>query len=72
MSDSRQNCFLRSPIASKLIRDNHAGPASTALQQLTEEPQSTKTIRLGLHQNVDDGTLLIDGAPEVMLHSVDL
>ena len=72
MSDSRQNYFLRSAIASKLVRNDHARPTSTALQQLPEEPHRSKTIPLGLHQNIDDGAVLIDGTPEIMLHSVDL
>ena len=71
MSHSRQDYFLRNSIASKLIRNNHAGPALAGLQQLTEEPYSSKTITFRLHQNVDDGALLIDGTPEIMLHAVD-
>src|SRR3954451_22769190 len=72
MSDSRQHYSLRSSVASQFVRNDHAGPTSTALQQLLEEPHSSKTIPLGLHENIDDGALLIDGTPEVILHSVDL
>jgi hypothetical protein len=72
MCDSRQHYFLRSSVASQFVRNDHAGATSTALQQLPEEPHSSKTITFGLHQNVDDGALLIDGTPEIILHSVDL
>src|SRR3954463_8945870 len=67
MSDSRQHYSLRSSVASQFVRNDHAGPTSTALQQLPEEPHSSKTIPLGLHENIDDGALLIDGTPEVIL-----
>jgi hypothetical protein len=33
---------------------------------------AAKTIPLGLYENIDDGALQIDGAPERILHSVDI
>src|SRR5690348_7683475 len=72
MSDSRQYYFLRSSLASQFVRYDHAWPTSTALQQLPKEPHSSKTIPLGLHENIDDGALLIDGTPEIILHAIDL
>ncbi len=72
MSDSRQDYFLGCAVAAELVCNDHARSTSTTLQQLPEEPHSSKTIPLGLHQNIDDGTLLIDGTPEIILHSVDL
>jgi hypothetical protein len=72
MSHSRQNYFLGGAVATELICNDHARPTSAALQQLPEEPHCGKTISLGLHQNVDDGSLLIDGSPEIMLYSIDL
>jgi hypothetical protein len=72
MSHSRQNYFLRSSVATQFVCNNHARPMPTALQQLPEEPYGSKPIALGLHQNIDNGSLLIDGAPEIMLYSIDL
>jgi hypothetical protein len=72
MSDARKNHFLRSAVATELVRNDHARLTPTAPQQLSEESHSSKPIPLGLHQNIDYGSLLIDGAPEIMLHSIDL
>jgi hypothetical protein len=72
MSHSRQNYSLRGAVAAELVCNDHARPTPTALQQLSEESHSRKPIPLGLHQNIDYGSLLIDGAPEIMLHSIDL
>jgi hypothetical protein len=72
MSHSRQNHLLRGAVAAELIGNDRARPTSTALQQLPEEPHSSKPVPLGLHQNVDNGSFLIHGTPEIMLYSVDL
>jgi hypothetical protein len=42
------------------------------VQQLAEKPYNGKTVTLRLDQNVNNGAVLIDGTPEIMLHSVDL
>jgi len=72
MSYSRQDYFLRSSIASQLIGDDDSGPAAARLQELAKEPESGKTVTLGLDQNVDDSPMLIDRTPEIVLDSVDL
>jgi hypothetical protein len=63
MSDRRHDHSSRRCIASQLIRDHHARPPSTASQQLKEEAHRGVSITLGLDQDVDHGTVLVDSAP---------
>ena len=72
MSHSRQNDFLRGAVATELIRNDYARSTPTAPQQPPKESRGSKTISLWLHQNIDYSSVLIHGAPKIMLHSIDL
>ena len=72
MSYSRQHDFLSGPMAAQFVGNDHTGCLAGGAQQLAEKANSGKTVALRLHQNVDNGTLLVDCAPEIMLHAVDL
>ncbi len=72
MDDPRQNNPFLGPITPELVRDYYPRSLSTATQQLTKEADCRESITLRLDQDVDHGTLLIDGSPQGMLYSVDL
>ena len=72
MNNFGHDASLRSPIAAQFVGDDHAGRPASGAQQLAEKANSGKTVALWLHQNVNDGTMLVDCTPEIMLHSIDL
>jgi hypothetical protein len=47
------------------------GIVAGGAQQLVEKTNGGETVTLRLHQNVNDGIVLVDGAPEIMLHTID-
>ena len=47
-------------------------PAAGRSQQLAKEPHRRQTVALGLHQNINDHTVLIDGPPEIMPRAIDV
>src|ERR1044072_1716295 len=47
-------------------------PAASRSQQLAKEPHRRQTVALGLHQNINDHTVLIDGPPEIMPDAIDV
>jgi hypothetical protein len=59
-------------VAAQLVRDDYAWLSSCSPQQLAEEPHGCKPIPLRLDEDVEDNTVLIDGAPEIMRDAVDL
>ena len=72
MSHLRQNDILGSPIAAKLVGNDHSGMPSAGPQQLAKEAHSGKTVALRLDQNVNDGAVLVNRTPEIVLRAVDL
>jgi hypothetical protein len=63
VSNAGHDHSCRCAIAAELIRDDYARPPSTGAQQLTKEADRGVSVTLGLHQNVDHCTVLIDGSP---------
>ena len=63
MSDRRHDHSPRCSIASQFVRDHYPRPASTGMQQLTEEADRSVSITPGLDQDVDHSTVLVDSAP---------
>src|SRR5690349_3325725 len=60
-------------IAAQLVGNDHPWmPAVGCSQQLAKEPHRRQTISFGLHQNINHHTLLIDGPPEIMPHTIDV
>jgi len=72
MNHSRQNHFLRRSIATQFIGNDHARLPFGGAQQFTEEQDRCDTIPFRLDENIDDGSLLIHGAPEIVLDPIDL
>jgi hypothetical protein len=64
--------LLGSPIAAKLVGNDHSGMPPAGAQQLAKEAHSGKTVALRLYQNVNDGAVLVDRTPEIVLRAIDL
>src|ERR1700733_8280153 len=71
MLNIRQQASLRHAIAFKFVGDDHSRHILQALQQTLEEPLGGFPITPLLDQNVEDDTILIDGAPQIMLNALD-
>jgi hypothetical protein len=69
--DIRQKLALSHAIALQLIGDENARHVKQPLQETLEEALRRPGAAAGLHQNVKNDAVLIDGAPEIMLFTVD-
>jgi hypothetical protein len=69
--DLRQELALSYAIALQLIGDENARHIQQPLQETLEEASRCPGVTAGLHQNVKHDAVLIDGAPEIMLFTVD-
>ena len=71
MLDIRQQVSLRHAIASQLVGDDHSRHILQALQQTLEEAHGGFPVTPLLDQNIEDDTILIHGAPQIMLNALD-
>jgi hypothetical protein len=62
---------LSHAVASQLIGHDHAGHILKAFQQTPEETLCCFGIPPWLNENVEHNALLIHGAPQIVLHSLD-
>ena len=69
--DPGQDLPLGRAIAGQLVRHEHAGHVPQTLEQLPEEALRRFGIPAALHQDVEHGTVLVDGAPEVVPLAAD-
>lgn len=69
--DPRHDLSLCSVVRPKLVGDHHARRAALALQQLAHQTLGRLGIATTLHQDLQDETVLIDGAPEPVLLAAD-
>jgi hypothetical protein len=67
MDDGRHDRSLRCSIAPQLVGNQPPGLASLAFQQHTEETFSRTPIATQLEEDVDHITVLVNGAPEIVL-----
>lgn len=67
----RQNSTLRGPIAPKLVGDQSTRLFSLPFQHLAEEALGCSPIAARLNQNIDDISILVNGAPEILTFVVD-
>jgi hypothetical protein len=67
----RQTLALSHAIALQFIGDENARHIQQPLQETLEEALRRPGAAAGLHQNVKHDAVLIDGAPEIMLFTVD-
>ena len=72
MNDSRQNHSFRRSIAAELVGDDHTRRPFGGAQELAKEQDRGPSVPFRLHQNINDGAVLVDRSPQRMLHSVAL
>jgi hypothetical protein len=73
VSNAGHHQSFRGGVAAQLVRHNYSRTTITVCaQQLAEEAHSRQSVPLWLHQNINDDAVLIDGAPKIMPHTVDL
>src|ERR1700693_4523114 len=58
-------------IAPQLVNRDHSRDVSQTLQKPPEEALRGVGIAPGLNEDVEHNAILIDGAPEVMLHALN-
>lgn len=68
--DARKQLTLRDTIASQLVGHNHPRLILQTLQQPSEEALRGNGIAAGLNQDVEHDAVLVDGAPEIVLHTL--
>ncbi len=66
MRDRRHHRSLRRRITSELVGDDSYRTGLLALEQLPKESRGCPCITPFLHENIDDVTVLVDGAPKVV------
>jgi hypothetical protein len=67
----RHDRSLSNAVAAQAVRDEASWLIAKPTQQMLEEPLGGGAISPLLHQNIQDDTMLIDGAPQVVLHAPD-
>ncbi len=72
MLDAGQDLALRRAVAGQLVGDDHARHVGEALEQAAKELLGSGLIAPGLHQDIEHGAVLVDGAPQIVLRAVDL
>lgn len=63
--------MLSNAIAPKLVGYNHPRHVLQTLQQPVEEALRRVAITPSLNENIEHNSILIDGAPEIVLHTPD-
>ena len=71
MLDAGKQVALRHTIAFQLVGHDDPRYILQTLQKPLEEALRGVRIAPGLNQNVERDTILIDGAPEIVLHAAD-
>jgi hypothetical protein len=69
--DAREELTLSDAIASQLVSHNHPRHILQPPQQASKEALRCLGIAPGLNEDVEHNAILIDGAPEIVLHALD-
>jgi hypothetical protein len=69
--DAGKQLTLSDAVAPQLVGYDHPRHVLQTLQQSLEEPLCSVRIAPGLNQDIEHNAILIDGAPEIMLHTLD-
>src|SRR6476469_5573924 len=69
--DAGKQLTLSDTIAPQLVSHDHSREVLQTLQKPPEEALGGVGIAPGLNEDVQHNAILIDGAPEVMLHALD-
>ena len=65
--DAWQHLALGGSVALQLVCDDHPRNVLQSFQQLAEKPLGRGGVAPALDQDVEDATVLVDGAPKIML-----
>ena len=71
MLDAGKQLTLSDTVASQLVGHDHPRHTLKTFQQSLEEPFRGGPITSGLNQDVEHNAILIDRAPEIVLHALD-
>jgi hypothetical protein len=71
MSHSAEDVSHGSRVASQFVGNDPQWFRTLATQQFSKESLSSAVIPMRLNQNVDHVTILIHGAPQILLLAVD-
>jgi len=71
MDNGRKDLPMCSRITPKLVGDQLPGCLSLMFQHLTKEALSGSTISTLGNQNIDHGSILIDGSPQIEVPTLD-
>src|SRR3984893_1656250 len=69
--DPRQDLTFGGGVTLELVCDDHPRNIPQALQQLAEEPRGRGCAAPALDQDVEDISVLVDGAPKIVLLAAD-
>jgi hypothetical protein len=69
--DVRKQLTLSDAIAAQFVGHDHPRHILQTLQKPSEETLRSVGISSGLNENVENNTILIDGTPEIVLHTLD-
>jgi len=69
--NGREQCTLRHAIAAQFVGDEDTRRILQAFQQALEKALCRPCIAAALHQDIQHDAVLIDGAPEVVPHTLD-
>jgi hypothetical protein len=72
VDDGRHDCAVRSAVASQLIRYQPPWFACLTFQQPAKEALGRTLIATGLNKNIDHVAVLVNGAPEILLLTLDI
>ena len=71
MPNIGQDRSLSNAVAAQAVRDEASWLILQPVQQMLEEPLGSGAVSSVLHQNIQHDAMLIDGAPQVVLHAPD-
>ena len=71
INNRRHHLLFRCRIASKLVRNQLIGDSPLAFQELTEEALGSTLVLTALHENIQDVTVLVDGAPKILAFALN-
>ena len=66
MPHGRHRGAVRGRVAAQLVCDQPRRHLGLALQQPPKEPGRSLVVPTGLHEDVEDVTVLVDGAPQIL------
>jgi hypothetical protein len=69
--DAGKQLTLSDAIAPQLVGHDHPRHILQTLQKPLEEALRGVGIAMGLNEDVEHNAILIDGAPEIVLHALD-